>query len=190
MYRAAPGKNIEPRSATAITEIEPGMPSAVSRVPSSGSTATSTSGTEPGADPLVVEEHRRFVLLALADHDDALHRHGIDHAAHQVDGGAVGGVLVAAADPARGAHGGRLGHPHELECEVAIGHGGVVVRAHASVDPTPATDSLTRAFGWLERDDAELRRRRRGRARRGLAGKVSRRGAPRPAARPTRARER
>ena len=47
MYRAAPGKNIEPRSARAITAIAFGIPSAVSRVPSSGSTATSTSGPSP-----------------------------------------------------------------------------------------------------------------------------------------------
>ncbi len=47
MYRAAPGSNIEPRSETAMTEIAFGMPSAVSRVPSRGSTATSTSGPEP-----------------------------------------------------------------------------------------------------------------------------------------------
>ena len=47
MYRAAPGKNIVPRSETAITEIAFGMPSAVRRVPSSGSTATSTSGPMP-----------------------------------------------------------------------------------------------------------------------------------------------
>ena len=74
MYSAAPGKNIEPRSATAITEIASGIPSAVSRVPSSGSTATSTCGPVAVADLLAVVEHRRLVLLALADHDDALHR--------------------------------------------------------------------------------------------------------------------
>src|SRR6266581_6432428 len=47
MYTAAPGKNIEPRSATAITAIAFGWPSAVRRVPSSGSTATSTSAPLP-----------------------------------------------------------------------------------------------------------------------------------------------
>jgi hypothetical protein len=47
MYTAAPGKNIVPRSARAITAIAFGIPSAVSRVPSSGSTATSTSGPWP-----------------------------------------------------------------------------------------------------------------------------------------------
>ncbi len=47
MYSAAPGSNIVPRSETAMTAIAFGMPSAVSRVPSSGSTATSTSGPVP-----------------------------------------------------------------------------------------------------------------------------------------------
>ena len=47
MYTAAPGKNIVPRSATAITAIAFGIPSAVRRVPSSGSTATSTSSPSP-----------------------------------------------------------------------------------------------------------------------------------------------
>jgi len=47
MYTAAPGKSIVPRSATAMTQIALGCPSAVSRVPSSGSTATSTSGPSP-----------------------------------------------------------------------------------------------------------------------------------------------
>jgi len=47
MYIAAPGKNIDPRSATAITAIAFGWPSAHNRVPSSGSTATSTSGPDP-----------------------------------------------------------------------------------------------------------------------------------------------
>src|SRR5215211_2200657 len=47
MYKAAPGKNIVPRSATAITAIALGWPSAQRRVPSSGSTATSTSGPLP-----------------------------------------------------------------------------------------------------------------------------------------------
>src|SRR2546425_13228276 len=47
MYTAAPGKNIVPRSATAMTAIAFGWPSAVRRVPSSGSTATSTCGPSP-----------------------------------------------------------------------------------------------------------------------------------------------
>ena len=46
---------------------------------------------------------------------------------HAVDGRLVGGLLVAAADPARAAQRGRLGHAHELQREVAVGgdaHGG------------------------------------------------------------------
>ena len=51
------------------------------------------------ADLLAVVEHRRLVLLALADHDDAVHRHRVEREAHRVDGGLVGGLLVAAARP-------------------------------------------------------------------------------------------
>ena len=89
-----------PRSLTAITEIAFGRPSAVRLVPSIGSTATSTIGVAAVADVLAVVEHRRFVLLALADDDDAVHRDGGQDGAHRVDGRAVGTELVAAADPA------------------------------------------------------------------------------------------
>ena len=72
------------------------------------------------ADVLAVEEHRGFVLLPLADHDHAVHRDRVEDEAHRVDRGAVGGELVAAADPAGRREGGRLGHPDELQGEVAI----------------------------------------------------------------------
>ena len=72
------------------------------------------------ADLLAVEEHRRFVLLALADHDDAVHRDRVEHEAHRVDRGAVGGELVAAPDPAGGGQRSRLGDPHQLQREVAV----------------------------------------------------------------------
>ena len=80
------------------------------------------------ADLLAVVEHRRLVLLALADDDDAVHAHGAEHQAHRVDGGLVGGDLVAEADHARGGQRGGLGRAHELEREVAVrsgrlGHG-------------------------------------------------------------------
>jgi hypothetical protein len=69
---------------------------------------------------LAVEQHRRFVLLALADHDHAVHRHGRQHRPHGFDGGAVGTVLVAPAHPARAGECGSLGGPHQLEGEVAV----------------------------------------------------------------------
>jgi hypothetical protein len=72
------------------------------------------------ADLLAVEEHRGVVLLALADHDHAAHLDGRDHLPHRVDGDAVGAVLVAAADPAGGGERRGLGHPDELEREVAV----------------------------------------------------------------------
>ena len=103
-----------------MTAIAFGIPSAVSRVPSSGSTATSTSGPGAVADLLAVEEHRRLVLLALADDDDAAHRDRVEHQPHRVDRGLVGGDLVAAPDPARRERGGRLGDADELEREVPV----------------------------------------------------------------------
>ena len=82
------------------------------------------------ADLLAVVEHRRLVLLALADHDDAVHRHRVEHQPHRVDGGAVGALLLAAADPAAGGERPRLGHPDQLEREVAVrlGAGADVLR--------------------------------------------------------------
>ena len=73
------------------------------------------------ADLLAVVEHRGLVLLALADDDDAVHADGADQGAHRVDRRAVAAVLVAAADPAAGGHGGGLGDPDQLEGEVAVG---------------------------------------------------------------------
>ena len=75
------------------------------------------------ADALAVVEHRGLVLLALADHDDAVHRNGVEHQAHGVHSGAVGALLLAAADPAARRQGPGFGHAHELEREVAVGLG-------------------------------------------------------------------
>ena len=83
------------------------------------------------ADPLAVVEHRRLVLLALADDDGAVHRDGVEEQPHRVDGGLVGRLLVAAPDPARGGERRGLGHAHELEREVAVG---LVARAHVVGD--------------------------------------------------------
>src|SRR5207342_1250723 len=58
----------------------------------------------------------------LADHDDAAHDDGVERAAHRVDGGLVGGLLLAPADPAGRGQGGGLRDAHELEREVAVGH--------------------------------------------------------------------
>ena len=78
-------------------------------------------GRRTVADLLAVEEHRGFVLLALADDHDAFHPHRAEHHAHRLYGGAVGRVLVAAAHPPTGGQRGGLGGAHELHCEVAIG---------------------------------------------------------------------
>ncbi len=73
------------------------------------------------ADALAVVEHRRLILLALADHHEAVHLHGLQRVAHAVDGGLVGGQLVAASHERRAGERGGLGDAHELQREVAIG---------------------------------------------------------------------
>src|SRR5699024_4448728 len=100
------------------------------------------------AHGLAVEQHRRLVLLALADHDGAVHADGVHEGAHRVDRGAVGPVLVAGADPAAAGDGGGFGHADQLEGEVAVrggggggraGHGGSSVRGRGwSRGPGPA----------------------------------------------------
>ena len=75
------------------------------------------------ADLLAVEQHRGVVLLALADDDRAAHADGADQHPHRVHRDAVGAVLVALAHPATGRHRGGLGHPDQLESQVAVGGG-------------------------------------------------------------------
>ena len=73
-----------------------------------------------GADLLAVVEHRRLVLLSLADDDNPVHRDVVDDEPHRVDGGLVGCLLVAAAHPPSGGEGGRLGDARQLHGEVAV----------------------------------------------------------------------
>ena len=104
------------------------------------------------ADLLAVEEHRRLVLLPLADDDDAVHRHGVEHVAHRVDRRLVGRVLVAAPDPAPGGERGRLGDADELEREVAVGGGRVGHRGHRN------PHAPSHALGGLDADEVEAAR--------------------------------
>ena len=71
-------------------------------------------------DPLAVEQHWGFVLLALADDDDPVHVDGRQHGAHRVDRGLINLVLVAAPLPAGGGHGGSLGDADQLEGKVSV----------------------------------------------------------------------
>ena len=84
---------------------------------------------------LAVEQHRRVVLLALADDHHAAHRHRVDQHPHRVHGRPVGAVLVAPAHPPGGGHRRGLGHPGELESQVAVGgvaswRVGLLLRGH------------------------------------------------------------
>ena len=77
-------------------------------------------GPSPRADLLADIEHRRLVALALADDDGAVDVEAVERRAHGVDGGLVGGLLVAAAHQPRGGHGRRLGDAHRLQRQVAV----------------------------------------------------------------------
>ena len=74
-----------------------------------------------GADLLADVEHRRLVHLALADHHGAGDCDGVERAAHRLDGCAVGLVLLAETDPARGGKRCGLGDAHDLERKIAVG---------------------------------------------------------------------
>ncbi len=86
----------------------------------------------------------RLVLLALADHDDAAHRHGADELAHRVDRRAVAAVLVAAADPAPGGHRGRFGDADQLHREVAVRRLAAPLRVGRSSRPPSSSRSPRR----------------------------------------------
>ena len=72
-------------------------------------------------DLLTVEQHRGFVLLALADDDDALHGDGVENQAHGVDGRAVGTVLVSPTKPAAGCQRRSFGSTGQVHGQVAVG---------------------------------------------------------------------
>ena len=72
------------------------------------------------ADALADVEHRRLVALALADDHGAVHRQLVERGAHRLDGGSVGGLLVAAADQPRGGDRRGFGDSHHLEDEDAV----------------------------------------------------------------------
>ncbi len=121
MYTHGPGSNIVPRLDSAITASALGMPLRRQRRALERIDGDVDLRRRAVADLLAVVEHRRLVLLALADHDDAVHLDRVQHVAHAVDGGLVGRLLVAPADERRRGQRGRLGHAHELEGQVAVG---------------------------------------------------------------------
>ena len=106
------------------------------------------------ADALAVEEHRRLVLLALADDDRAVEVDGGEERPHRVDGRAVGGLLRAAPDEGHRADRRRFGGAHELQCEVSVGMQRAHVRGQthhgASLASTPSRES--RAFTRRRRE--------------------------------------
>ena len=74
----------------------------------------------PVPDLLAVEEHRGFVLFALADDNNTGEVDRGEELAHGVDGGAVGSVLVTTPDERRRPNGSGLGCAHQLHSEVSV----------------------------------------------------------------------
>ena len=100
--------------------------------------------SRPVPDGLAVVQHRRLVLLALADDDDAVHRDRVDHETHRVHGRLIGGDLVASTDPASGGERRGFGHASELHREVAVGTDPVRHRSTSRTSRGRAPSNSTR----------------------------------------------
>src|SRR5437870_4612699 len=120
-------------STPSVAPPEPIMQWMPNRVSSAASSAAATSPAEMSliraptsricatvAELLTEIEHRRLVLLALADDDRAFHVDRRERGADGFDCARVGSLLVATALQRRGCQGARFGHAQQLEREVAI----------------------------------------------------------------------
>ena len=103
---------------------------------------------DPVADLLAVVEHRRLVLLPLADDDDAAHADAVEDEAHRVDRRLVGALLLPAADPPRRRHRARLRDADELHRDVAVrgGAGAHGLRAYILSGASTPTSCRQRAI--------------------------------------------
>ncbi len=98
------------------------------------------------ADLLADVQHRASSRLALADDDGAVDIEIVEGAAHGLDGGGVGFLLVTPADQARGGDGGRFGDAHHLQHQHAVqnrtrGDGRLLLVAHGVAHPSPRPGS-------------------------------------------------
>ncbi len=73
------------------------------------------------ADVFTVEQHRRFVLFALTNHDDAIHVDGVQEIAHGIDRCAIGSILVTTSHPLGRRQCSGFGHPDQFHRQVAVG---------------------------------------------------------------------
>ena len=103
----------------ATVAIEFVRPNARGRVPSMGSTATSTSGPLPLPTTSPLKSIGRVVLLALSNDDDPLDIDGLQDSAHGIYCGGIGGFLVAAAHETAGRKRGCFRDAHEVETKVS-----------------------------------------------------------------------
>ncbi|MPM96406.1 hypothetical protein SDC9_143569 [bioreactor metagenome] len=97
---------------------------------------------------LAVGEHRRLVLLALADDDRAVDPDVGQHLAHGTDSGTVTGFLLAAAGPASRGQCGSLGGAHQVETEIVVGEHELLGSGVRHGDP-PGHDEWCRSTATL-----------------------------------------
>ena len=86
----------------------------------------------PRADFFADIEHRRFIALAFADDDAALHGHGVERGAHGVDCGLVGGLLVTATYELGGGLRGGDGHACSGKSKI-VGDGSLTSSPHSKI---------------------------------------------------------
>jgi len=72
------------------------------------------------ADPLAVEQHRSFILLALADDHNAIEVDSRQQGAHRVHCRTVGLELVTVANPVPASNRGCLGDTDQFQRKVAV----------------------------------------------------------------------
>ena len=77
-------------------------------------------GPLPRADLLADVEHRRFIALAFADDDLAIDVQLVQGVTHRVDGGLVGGHLVATPQHRPRGDGGGFGHANGVQDQRAV----------------------------------------------------------------------
>src|SRR5699024_6042859 len=67
-----------------------------------------------------VIQHGRLIFFAFANHDGAVHVHGVQKRPHGIYGSTIGNVLLAKAHPFGSSDRGSLGNADEFHCEVAV----------------------------------------------------------------------
>ena len=103
--------------------------------------------TVAGADLLTDIQHRRFIDFTFANYDGAVDINQVEHNAHGVDGGAVGGIFIAAAQPFIACQRGSLGDTRKFDGQFSF-HNPLVVKINCAQHPALALRDRADARRW------------------------------------------